>query len=674
MLFYRIDAETVKNDETPAHSGRGGNESAFENVFEKLFQSSNQKVYLFIASIKRNRVAAGAFVRDKKTFEDSLDCFWQSLQLDIVSIKTEETTIKGIRSLLRDARRSNYIIDNDLILQRFGLDNNSEPLPYHIKVDFSEYLVNIDKGKKEMLKKSKRLLCDETLSPEIERIYKGAQKEISIGHPVHYMIESDSHEVQDEMMRILLGSLYLNKRILSRRYIVCTVNARSCFKKHQFEDIYQLSEGGTVVIRYEKKDDEENEYADMFVDNLSIICKTAHEYKSKVLTVLCLPQNDEKIKRDFTDGLDSMMFVFLNEATASSESAKNYLRSLAKEKKIAADRSLYTLVSEPKKSWMASELDRLFESWVDSRMRKTYYPQYQALEAPGINTSEREIRNTAWDELQKMVGLSEAKSLIAQAVDYYKAQKLFENKGMKTSRVSMHMVFTGNPGTAKTTVARLFARIMYDNGLLMKGELIEVGRADLVGKYVGWTAKIVKERFAQAKGGVLFIDEAYSLVDDKNGLFGDEAINTIVQEMENHRDDTVVIFAGYPEKMEEFLRRNPGLRSRIAFHLPFADYSTDELLNITELIAESSGMTLAPDVSDKLKLIIETAIKTPGFGNGRFARNLVEKAKMKQASRLVRLGYDAVSEKDIRILTADDFDVPELMTEKAEKRILGFSA
>lgn len=163
---------------------------------------------------------------------------------------------------------------------------------------------------------------------------------------------------------------------------------------------------------------------------------------------------------------------------------------------------------------------------------------------------------------------------------------------MKVDRPAMHMVFTGNPGTAKTTVARLFARIMRENGLLSRGHLVEVGRGDLVGKYVGWTAQTVQKKFEQAEGGVLFIDEAYALVDDRSGSYGDEAINTIVQEMENHRDDMVVIFAGYPDRMEEFLQKNPGLRSRIAYHVPFADYSVEELCSIAALTARKKGLHL----------------------------------------------------------------------------------
>ena len=237
----------------------------------------------------------------------------------------------------------------------------------------------------------------------------------------------------------------------------------------------------------------------------------------------------------------------------------------------------------------------------------------------------------------------------------------------------MHMVFTGNPGTAKTTVARLFAQIMKENGLLPVGDLIEVGRADLVGKYVGWTAPTVKAKFAAAKGSVLFIDEAYSLVDDKDGLFGDEAINTIVQEMENQRDDTVVIFAGYPDKMEQFLKKNPGLRSRIAFHIPFEDYKPAELLDIFTLMAKQQKLGLAPLVRERLLPIFSLATKQPDFGNGRFVRNLLEKSRMKQASRLVRLDPDTVTMEMVSTLIPEDIDEPQL-PQKEERRVLGFCA
>ena len=234
------------------------------------------------------------------------------------------------------------------------------------------------------------------------------------------------------------------------------------------------------------------------------------------------------------------------------------------------------------------------------------------------------------------------------------------------------MIFTGNPGTAKTTVARLAAKIFRDNNLLPNGKLIEVGRADIVGEYVGQTAPLVKEIFRKAKGSVLFIDEAYSLVDDRDGLYGDEAINTIVQEMENHRDDTIVIFAGYPDKMEQFMNKNPGLRSRIAFHVDFPDYSESELMDITKLMMKNKGMTLSDDAEQKLAKIFSEAVKLHDFGNGRFVRNLLEQAVMNLANRLSDMSSSVISDKELTTLVADDFEMPKLCANKKTVNRIGF--
>jgi AAA+ superfamily predicted ATPase len=276
----------------------------------------------------------------------------------------------------------------------------------------------------------------------------------------------------------------------------------------------------------------------------------------------------------------------------------------------------------------------------------------------------------AYTELDGLIGLTEAKAVIKQAVDYFKAQKLFRDRGMDAGRPAMHMVFSGSPGTAKSTAARLFARIMRENGLLSVGRLYEAGRADLVGKYVGWTAQTVQNKFKSAMGSVLFIDEAYSLVDDRDGSYGDEAINTIVAEMENRREDIVVIFAGYTDKMERFLQKNPGLRSRIAFHVPFADYNPEELLRILELIAGKQSATLDGGVRDKLLPILENAAREPDFGNGRYIRNLYEKARMRQAGRLLTIDIDKVTHADVARLLAEDFETSAIV--KTEARRIGF--
>jgi len=194
----------------------------------------------------------------------------------------------------------------------------------------------------------------------------------------------------------------------------------------------------------------------------------------------------------------------------------------------------------------------------------------------------------------------------------------------------------------------------------------------LVGKYVGWTAKLVKSRFREARDGVLFIDEAYSLVDDRNGSFGDEAINTIVQEMENHRTDVIVIFAGYPEKMEAFLEKNEGLKSRITFHLDFPDYNKDELVEILQLMMKQKGYECEPAVFEKCSNIFSNASVKNDFGNGRYVRNVLEHAIMKQSKRLMKefMGSE-MDEALLNCLTEEDFEAAEPVKE-SKKSTIGF--
>lgn len=233
------------------------------------------------------------------------------------------------------------------------------------------------------------------------------------------------------------------------------------------------------------------------------------------------------------------------------------------------------------------------------------------------------------------------------------------------------MIFTGNPGSAKTTVARLLAQILKQEGILSSGAFVEVGRQDLVGKYVGWTAPTVSRKFREASGGVLFIDEAYSLVED-HASYGDEAINTIVQEMENHREDVIVIFAGYPERMREFLDKNEGLRSRVAFHIDFPDYNAEELWGIMQLMAKKHGVKLDKAVREKCIETFKVACTHEEFGNGRFVRNMFEQATMNQAQRI----FDTykgkkVPKEALGKMVAADFDT-NVGERFKEKKSMGF--
>ena len=266
-------------------------------------------------------------------------------------------------------------------------------------------------------------------------------------------------------------------------------------------------------------------------------------------------------------------------------------------------------------------------------------------------------------ELNNMIGIDEVKNMIDKIVASSRIEKVKKeldgDKNIQDAFVScpMHLAFLGNPGTAKTTIARLFARVLKKKGLIKKDTIVEVGRKDLVGKYVGHTAPLVKSQFNKAKGGILFIDEAYSLVDERTGSFGDEAINTIIQEMENMRDEVIVIFAGYTDKMKKFIERNEGFRSRISYIIEFKDYNEEELFKIFNKIIKDNGLIVNDEVNEKVKKIIKKVMEKDNFGNGRFIRSLIEKAKLNKNYRLGKKDdYHVFTKEELNTIEASDFD------------------
>lgn len=271
-------------------------------------------------------------------------------------------------------------------------------------------------------------------------------------------------------------------------------------------------------------------------------------------------------------------------------------------------------------------------------------------------------------ELHSYIGLGSVKKEVENLVNMVKIHKLRKEHGLPTVDMSLHMVFSGNPGTGKTMIARLMARIYKSLGILSKGQLVEVDRSGLVAGYVGQTASKTQAVIEKALGGVLFIDEAYALTYKKEGNdFGQEAVDTLLKMMEDNRDDLVVIVAGYDGLMDEFIRSNPGLESRFNRYLHFDDYSIDEMLQIFEMRVKNGGYTLNENAKDEIKAFIEKENYDPiSFGNARGVRNLFEQVLVHQANRLAKT-VEITKETLMEITEEDILEAASVCHDKPEK-------
>jgi probable Rubsico expression protein CbbX len=256
---------------------------------------------------------------------------------------------------------------------------------------------------------------------------------------------------------------------------------------------------------------------------------------------------------------------------------------------------------------------------------------------------------------EELVGLAPVKSRIREIAALLLIDKLRRNLGITSAHPGLHMSFTGSPGTGKTTVGLKMADILFQLGYIEKGHLLTVTRDDLVGQYIGHTAPKTKEVLKKAMGGVLFIDEAYYLYKPDNERdYGSEAIEILLQVMENQRDDLVVILAGYKEPMDKFYESNPGLSSRIANHIDFPDYSVEELLKISKLMLEEQQYQLTPDAEVALENYIQKRKEKPLFANARSVKNALDRARMRQANRIFDSRGQVLTKKELVNLEASD--------------------
>lgn len=359
------------------------------------------------------------------------------------------------------------------------------------------------------------------------------------------------------------------------------------------------------------------------------------EYYKKALYAYKAGKNKEA-KKLFLDASNSL----LKAAKETSGATQNHLMERARKLALLSD----SIQIPDKLSNSSSAIDNQRDNDDDSAQPKQELQSLDELMA----------------ELDALIGLKAVKDQVKKRIDAIQVEQAAQKVGASRNvgKGSLHMIFSGNPGTGKTTVARLIGKIYASLGVIEDGnKFIETDRSGLVGKYVGHTAQLVNDKVNEALGGILFIDEAYSLYkEDSSSDFGEEAVATLVKCMEDHRDNLVVILAGYTDLMEKFIANaNPGLKSRFRTWITFEDYSVDEMIEMFQLMLEDKGMKLSKDAEDPLRQLITLRSVEPNFGNGRGVRNLLEDILEENNSRLARI-LQSGGEPDFDNIVAEDIN------------------
>ena len=515
--------------------------------------------------------------------------------------------------------------------------------------------------KRDALTHAARIMGHHTIREEISRIYHTGNHRRFVEHPVHYYIRANSRDTAREIIEALVGSLYMNGRVPGSR-ISYFHDFDSGSNKEKFMRGYlEASSQSTVAMELSSVSKMTTESRKILEEKafLSFLVNEVRDKNRDTLFIFVEINQDSSecaLKGFLQEVSDFIDVIALYEGNGDAKAARSYLDYLAD----AHGRTSFSpadLESISIGNYTPTKVREIYRELYKNRLCNEYFPSYRkVITFPQSAEISAESTVSSLDELKSMIGLRPLKNLLNRIIAVHKMGKLQQGLGLKKNRQALHMAFMGNPGTAKTTAARLLADVLKENGILATGVFVECGRSDLVGRYVGWTAKNVRQKFQDAAGGILFIDEAYSLLDSSNS-FGAEAINTIVQEMENRRDDVLVVLAGYTDRMNDFIDSNEGLRSRIGFHIEFPDYNVDELSMILEYMAKERGYRLNPSIIKKCRGYFTQAVKHENFGNGRYVRNLLDAAIMRQAERIIDMGETRkISRQRAACLSVKDFE------------------
>ncbi|MBR3575409.1 MAG: AAA family ATPase [Lachnospiraceae bacterium] len=544
-----------------------------------------------------------------------------------------------------------------------------DPFPFELE----ENVLTFPKtSKAKCMKRAKQILGSKNLIEEIERIYSRENLREYVGHPVHYLISAGDLGAAMDIEELLIRALDSNGRLPSCRQMIMKNITRSAYRDDRFKQVIESAEDGIMVMVLDQQADI-GRFATDFHDVTKCIGELVNKLKKDTLFIFIEIMGKSFRNDDALANITSKADIIqLTEGSGDKECAEKYLAELVSKTPFEVSDMKEVFGYLPKaESYTVTDIYSAFNSWYGSGLKTHVYKAYRDKKKFEIKVTKP--KDKPYDELKSLIGLKEAKRVVDDIIAAGKMMKAREQMGLNTEANSLHMFFSGNPGSAKTTVARLIAQILKEEDIVKSGAFVECGRQDLVGKYVGWTAKIVEDKFKAANGGVLFIDEAYSLVEDGR-TYGAEAINVITQLMENYRDSVIVIFAGYTEKMQEFLDQNEGLKSRISFHLNFPDYTSDELADILKLMSEKREYHIDEDAISYCREIFEKAVREENYGNGRFVRNLLEQAIIRQSSRVMEESAGRkLSKEEICILKRPDFK-DLTCTGVKQSSVMGFSA
>lgn len=424
-------------------------------------------------------------------------------------------------------------------------------------------------------------------------------------------------------------------------------------KTEQINEIYSRENSIIVLKDFEGLSAKEKEFKDRFLHNMK---EKLEENQKDFLTIL-ISKTPEIIEQAMQSDMIEKYFEFKIESTnIDVQDVYQEVLNKLKESSQITDEASIKLLDYIAATYPKTNLS--FPEYRDKLCNKILFSKDQEITENDLPKYEQEkSMDEIFADLNNLVGLENIKQVLKDLVDLIELKNKTKDD-LKIKDINLHMVFLGNPGTGKTTVARIIAEMLYNLKYIKQNKLIEVSSKDLVAEYVGQTAPKTMAVIERALGGVLFVDEAYSLAseEESGNSFNKEAIATLIQAMENYRDNLVVIFAGYTKEMQAFLNANSGIVSRIGYTLDFKDYTSEELLKIFEGMVKKAGFSITKEACDEVVKVIDKYRNTKNFGNARFARNLYEKTIIKHASNT----RGKKAKKDLKTIVKEDISTDNL--------------